>query len=221
MQEHKIKEHFCNKCGNLLYNNEGLVDPNISGGYFSILGDMVNVKFSLCEICLWKLFNEFKILPKFYNYENNKECKFPPYIIQKRTFEEAKQLLINLTSSTIYNSHDFEFHTFDLDNPGKHSSWYQSFVCKNCQIKVCLYGDSYYISPNEIKLDFANKNCLEIKSILEEDKENKKDLILLAKEAANEISLILNKKKYDKLQSFLQASGYDIEYLTRMDKEIN
>ena len=57
---------FCNKCGeSCLKQNTGfygLIEQTISGGFESNpLSDGTSYTFSLCESCLSKLFDEFKI----------------------------------------------------------------------------------------------------------------------------------------------------------------
>jgi hypothetical protein len=59
----------CNKCSeDCCLGNEyvsdpyGLIDAEVSGGYFSKeLMDMTSYKFSLCESCLKELFSAFKV----------------------------------------------------------------------------------------------------------------------------------------------------------------
>jgi len=63
-----VEDIICNKCGCSLkdscnMNYEGLIEVSFCGGYASKIGDCIECKFSLCEICLIELFNTFKIKP--------------------------------------------------------------------------------------------------------------------------------------------------------------
>lgn len=77
-----LDKNICNKCGKSLIPNDiheaisespcGLIDAEVTGGYFSEgLLDLNNYKFSICEICLRKLFNEFKIPPEVNEINSN------------------------------------------------------------------------------------------------------------------------------------------------------
>lgn len=63
---------ICNKCGKSCKTdvkanceNYGLIDAKVNGGYYSEkLEDGCSYSFSLCEPCLWALFESCKIKPK-------------------------------------------------------------------------------------------------------------------------------------------------------------
>jgi hypothetical protein len=65
------KEKFCNKCGQSCsiplddrYNDYGLIDARVTGGYeSSVLDDCTSYMFSLCENCLVDLFDSFVTPP--------------------------------------------------------------------------------------------------------------------------------------------------------------
>lgn len=60
----EIESITCNQCGESLHNGmnyEGLIGAYVQGGYGAKLGDSVEYKFDLCETCLAKLFETFKI----------------------------------------------------------------------------------------------------------------------------------------------------------------
>jgi len=63
---------ICNKCGKQMCNElgvYGLVDAEVSGGYYSDpLSDTVTYRFSLCESCLWELFKSFGNPPEIESY---------------------------------------------------------------------------------------------------------------------------------------------------------
>lgn len=76
------KNSLCNLCGNstvplegpfaIELDSYGLVDAVVAGGYFSIhLCDGIRYKFSICEKCLRKLFEQFVIKPDVSNYMDN------------------------------------------------------------------------------------------------------------------------------------------------------
>lgn len=55
---------FCNNCGNSCKKEHGfygLIETSFSSGYESIFPDGYIYTFSLCEGCLLKMFNQFKI----------------------------------------------------------------------------------------------------------------------------------------------------------------
>lgn len=69
-----IEDVFCNKCGESCCPNQiresnnkngffyGLIEQTVQGGYYSQnLSDGISYTFSLCENCLKKLFDSFKI----------------------------------------------------------------------------------------------------------------------------------------------------------------
>lgn len=63
--EEFVDDVICNKCGKSLIdegnmNYEGLIEASVSGGFHSKIGDMVDLKFSLCEDCLIEMFKTFK-----------------------------------------------------------------------------------------------------------------------------------------------------------------
>lgn len=72
--QYVTKDILCNNCG-LSCSNEkrknpkaeaneysGLIEAEVHGGYYSeALGDMVSIKFSICEHCLLKITESFKI----------------------------------------------------------------------------------------------------------------------------------------------------------------
>ena len=62
----QIDDILCNACGKSCkdrsdMNFEGLIETSITGGYASKLGDQITYTFSICEDCLEKLFESFKI----------------------------------------------------------------------------------------------------------------------------------------------------------------
>ena len=72
--QYVTKDILCNKCGQSCSNEKrtnskedareysGLIEAEVHGGYYSeALGDMVSIKFSICEHCLLKITNTFKI----------------------------------------------------------------------------------------------------------------------------------------------------------------
>ncbi len=66
--EEVVDDVICNKCGKSLIdegnmNYEGLIEASVSGGFHSKIGDMVELKFSLCEDCLLEMFKTFKHEP--------------------------------------------------------------------------------------------------------------------------------------------------------------
>ena len=64
---------ICNKCGERCY-GEGLLNQTVTGGYFShSMGDMNSDRFSLCEGCLWEIFQTFKTPPVFVDHL---ECSY-------------------------------------------------------------------------------------------------------------------------------------------------
>ena len=69
VEESVTDDILCNQCGESCLdsnqmNYEGLIELTVQGGYASKLGDMVPYTFSLCEDCLKKLFDGFKIPPQ-------------------------------------------------------------------------------------------------------------------------------------------------------------
>lgn len=73
------KNPLCNLCGNSTVPREGstsdsygLIGAVVDGGYFSIdLCDGTRYKFSICEKCLRKLFEQFVIKPDVSDYMDN------------------------------------------------------------------------------------------------------------------------------------------------------
>lgn len=60
---------LCNQCGESLKgcgpgSYEGLVEARICGGFGSKIGDMLELRFSICEVCLLQMFKGFKIEPE-------------------------------------------------------------------------------------------------------------------------------------------------------------
>ena len=65
-----VTDVFCSKCGESCKTSgqyHGLIDTKVYGGYSSPkLEDGTTYIFSLCEICLDKLFQSFKLPPEKY-----------------------------------------------------------------------------------------------------------------------------------------------------------
>ena len=79
IEEEITKDIICNKCGESLkdkcdMNFEGLQEIFVSGGYASLLGDMVEFTFSMCEKCLKVLFRSFKIPCEVYDLMDGLKC---------------------------------------------------------------------------------------------------------------------------------------------------
>jgi hypothetical protein len=81
-----IDDILCNMCGKScslctsdpqrMDNFGGIVEETIYGGYFSLgegLIDGVQYKFSICEPCLVRLFDQFKIEPVIQGLESEQE----------------------------------------------------------------------------------------------------------------------------------------------------
>jgi hypothetical protein len=69
VEETVTDDILCNQCGGSCLdrcqmNYEGLIEVTVQGGYAAKLGDLVPYTFSLCEDCLKKLFEGFKIPPQ-------------------------------------------------------------------------------------------------------------------------------------------------------------
>jgi hypothetical protein len=50
---------------------EGLIEVKIIGGYYSKIGDLNQVEFSICEDCLLEIFKTFKYTPCSSEYNVN------------------------------------------------------------------------------------------------------------------------------------------------------
>ena len=79
-----VDEITCNKCeikiddlnGNLTRTFGNYYSSHYTGGFGSILGDMTDYEFDLCEECLKGIFQSFKIDP--IDPDNEKEVKIIP-----------------------------------------------------------------------------------------------------------------------------------------------
>lgn len=68
IKEKIVNDILCNKCGQSLKTDcgyEGLVEAKIYGGFYSKLGDLSVVSFSLCDDCLIELFKNFSIKEEY------------------------------------------------------------------------------------------------------------------------------------------------------------
>lgn len=68
IKEKIVEDVICNKCGSSLKTDcgyEGLVEAKVYGGFYSKLGDLSVVSFSLCDDCLIELFKTFSIKEEY------------------------------------------------------------------------------------------------------------------------------------------------------------
>jgi len=136
----------CNNCGgSLLVDKEhgeqyidGLIDAKVSGGYFSNhLSDCRSYNFSLCEKCLRKMFDEFKIPPTVKDYlhgndvsyaedqdwyrytvwrdSGGKEAKLPTGICNYREYCQAPAKYRAFVSSFLTSDIYCEVHAKEID----------------------------------------------------------------------------------------------------------
>jgi hypothetical protein len=139
----------CNNCGgSLLVDKEhgeqyidGLIDAKVSGGYFSNhLSDCRSYNFSLCEKCLRKMFDEFKIPPTVKDYlhgndvsyaedqdwyrytvwrdSGGKEAKLPTGICNYREYCQAPVKYRKFISGFLTSDSYCEVHAKEVDGCG-------------------------------------------------------------------------------------------------------
>jgi hypothetical protein len=143
----KIKCKYCNICKTYLKNIHGsyygLVDANFSSGYDSThFIDGFSFTFSLCEKCLYDLFDKFKKSPKIKGYIGGEKLTLKQYRDNEKYIEEYKIKLEEKYKYQLSNSicmdhdckSDAEFLYVNALKNGK-----TIIYCKSC---VSKWGDA-------------------------------------------------------------------------------